>query len=244
MHPKIILIIAFVNFVFIDAIAQKGKFKILTYNIRNAKGLDGKTDYNRITTILKDSDADIIGLQELDSVTKRSAGIDVLKVLASNLKMHAAYGGAISFQNGKYGVGILSKQKPLQHYTIPLPGREEQRVLLVAEFKQFVVFNTHLSLTKEDRIASIDIIHKEAKKFTKPVYLLGDLNAEPASPEIIFLKENWKLLSVLSHTFPANQPDRCIDYIFLINGNKRIKKSIIVNEPVASDHRPVMAVLK
>ena len=155
--------------------------RLLSYNIRNSKGMDNKTDYDRTIAVLQKVDADVIGLQEVDSVTKRSAGVDVLQLLAGKTGMHAVYGAALSFQDGKYGIGVLSKEKPLQHYTMPLPGQEEQRALLVVEFKKFVVFNTHLSLTEADRLASVAIINEQAARFTKPIYLMGDLNAEPSS---------------------------------------------------------------
>lgn len=201
--------------------------------------MDNKTDYERIITVFRNTKADFIALQEVDSVTRRSDSIDVLRLLSSKLNMHELYGAAISFQGGKYGVGIMSKKKAINHYTIPLPGKEEKRVLLIAEFKKHVIFCTHLSLTETDRNASAKIINEEAKKFNKPIYLLGDFNAEPGSETIKLLNEQWQLLSTPNPTFPADNPIKCIDYIFGRNIKKAKANSIVIEEPIASDHRPV-----
>jgi len=154
------------------AAAQKS-LRLLSYNIRNSKGMDGKTDHDRTVAVLQKIDADVIGLQELDSATRRSGSVAVLQVLADKTGLHAVFGAALPYQDGKYGIGMLSKEKPLQHYTVPLPGQEEARVLLVVEFANYVVFNTHLSLTEADRLASVVIINEQAARFAKPLYLMG-----------------------------------------------------------------------
>jgi endonuclease/exonuclease/phosphatase family metal-dependent hydrolase len=235
------LLIAYLTFEGNISQAQNSTLRLLSYNIRNGKGMDNKVDYDRTATVLKNSKADIIALQELDSVTKRNGGENTIQVLADKTGLFQVYGSAIPYQGGKYGVGILSKQKPLKYYTVPLPGREEERVLLIAEFTKYVIFCTHLSLTAEDRIASIAIINEQAEKFRKPIYLLGDLNAEPASKAITSLKQKWKMLSGEEPTFPATLPKKCIDFIFTYKSKKaKVRSSEVLNEPVTSDHRPVL----
>jgi endonuclease/exonuclease/phosphatase family metal-dependent hydrolase len=213
----------------------------MTYNIRNGKGMDNKVDYDRTATVIKNVNAEVMALQELDSVTKRNNGDDVLKILSEKTGFFYVYGAAISFQGGKYGVGILSRQKPLRYYKVPLPGKEEQRILLVAEFKKYVIFCTHFSLTDTDRETSVAIINEQAGKHTKPIYLLGDLNAEPNSNPLAALKQKWTLLSGEEPTFPADKPVRCIDYI-LASNRKKIKfiSTKVLDEPITSDHRPVI----
>ena len=224
--------------------AQHRNLRLMSYNIRNAKGMDNKTDYDRTAAVINKANADIIALQELDSVTKRNGGEDVLKILAEKTGLFPVYGAAINYQGGKYGVGILSKQRPLKYYTIPLPGKEEQRVLLVAAYKNYVIFCTHWSLTDADRLTSAAIINKEAEKFTKKTYLLGDLNAEPTSNAISALQQKWTLLSGEDPTFPAPTPVKCIDYIFSNKRKTRVISKNVLNEPQASDHRPVLVEIK
>lgn len=87
--------------------------------------------------------------------------------------MHATFGRAIGFAGGSYGIGLLSRTEPLAVRSIPLPGREEARVLLMAEFPDYTVCITHLSLTPEDRLASLPIIREATDTCRKPVLLPG-----------------------------------------------------------------------
>ena len=101
--------------------------KLMSYNIRNAKGMDNVRNVQRIANVINNEAPDVVAVQELDSMTTRSNQTYVLAEVAERTQMHASYAPAISFQGGKYGIGILSKEKPLDIQTYPLPGREEER---------------------------------------------------------------------------------------------------------------------
>jgi len=217
--------------------------KILTYNVRNCKGLDNFTNYERIAQIIKRMNADVVAIQELDSATTRSNSVDVLAELALKTGMFSTYNPSISFQGGAYGIGILSKEKPIRKESVPLPGKEEKRSVLLVEMQDFVFCCTHLSLTQDDRKASVGIIKNLVSSCKKPVLLSGDMNAEFGSPEIQLFSENWQLLNDhLISTFPANKPEKCIDFVLAKKSEKfqfRIVERIVENEPIASDHLPV-----
>ena len=110
--------------------------KILTYNVRNCKGLDNLTDFQRIADVIIRSDADCVALQELDSATQRLNHAVVLNELALRTGMFPTYHGSISYQGGKYGIGILTRDKPLRTEALVLPGKEEARSLLIVEMKK------------------------------------------------------------------------------------------------------------
>jgi endonuclease/exonuclease/phosphatase family metal-dependent hydrolase len=218
--------------------------RILNYNVRNCLGLDNVTDYNRVAGIINRLNADVVAIQELDSATSRSNGVVVLNELAAKTSLHATYSASINYQGGKYGVGILTRENPVAWKTVSLPGKEEKRSLLVVELTDIVICCTHLSLTQEDRLASIQLINAATKNYTKPVFLAGDFNAEPGSPEIKKLVSNWSILNDSAQpTIPADQPDKCIDFILVQkarNFQVKLIKSIVEKEPVASDHLPVL----
>lgn len=222
--------------------------RIMSYNIRNAKGMDLKTDYGRIANVITGVMPDVVAIQEVDCKTKRSSNVDVLAELSSLTDMYSTYGAAIDFDAGKYGVGILSKEQPLNHHNIPLPGREEARTMLVTEFTEYVLACTHWSLTKEDRIASVAMVNELAKLYDKPVFMAGDFNMEPESEEFLVLSENWNVLNNLKkNTFPSDNPDRCIDYIFVYSQWGKFVKLLqdcVLDEPIASDHRPLFVDVK
>ena len=116
---------------------------LLCYNIKNAMDDDGKMDFADVVSTIQGCNADVVAIQELDSVTKRSKGLDVLRELALLSQYYPVYGASISYGGGKYGVGILSRERPVSVRQIALPGREEERTLLMAEFDDFVICFAH-----------------------------------------------------------------------------------------------------
>jgi endonuclease/exonuclease/phosphatase family metal-dependent hydrolase len=223
--------------------------KIASFNVRNAKGMDNVADFDRVAIVINDMDADAVAIQELDSATERSNGKVVLDELAKRTNMFASFNASIDYSGGKYGIGILTKQEPLKKEAIALPGREEMRSLLVVELEDFVLCCTHLSLNEDDRQGSIRLIKQLTDEYTlKPVFLAGDLNASPNSDEIRNLSASWILLSYSTQaTFPSDKPTEVIDYIFMKSNSlfsHIVKNAVVVNEPMASDHRPLWVDLK
>ena len=220
----------------------------MTYNIRNAKGMDGVCNFQRIANVISNEAPDVVAIQELDSMTTRSGQKFVLNEIAERTQMHASYAPAISFQGGKYGIGILSRKKPLDIHSYPLPGREEARMLIVAEFEDYFFACTHLSLTEEDRLASLDIIKKSVGKSDKPYFLAGDLNDTPDSKFIKALQQDFQVLTNLKKpTFPAPEPTETIDYIAVWKhrtNNFANLSAQVHEEPLASDHRPLSVQLR
>ena len=219
--------------------------RVMSYNIRNAIGMDSNVDYQRIANVINGIAPDLVALQEVDSVTLRSKGVDVLARLASLTAMYPVYGASIPLTGGKYGIGILSKEKSISWKRIPLPGREELRSLLIVEFKNYIMACTHFSQNSEDRLTSVSIINEVVKTYNKPVILAGDINIIPQSPELNAFREKWIILSnITEYTFPANNPTGTLDYILGYKPTDytySIWQRSILNEPVASDHLPLFA---
>ena len=222
--------------------------KLMSYNVRNTKGMDGIRNLQRVANVIINEAPDVVAVQELDSMTTRSNQQYVLGELAERTQMHATYTPAISFQGGKYGIGILSKETPLNIRTYPLPGREEARMLLVAEFENYFFACTHLSLTEEDRLASLDIIKSSVVKSNKPYFLAGDLNDQPDSKFIQALQQDFQVLThIKKPTFPAPEPTETIDYIAAWKHGSNDFANLsaqVLEEPVASDHRPLSVQLR
>lgn len=244
---KIIFIAGICSLLFCSC-TESEPLKIMSYNIRNAKGMDNVKDYKRVADVILKSSPDLVAVQELDSMTNRSGKTYILGDIADEVQMYDTYLPAISFDGGKYGIGILSKVEPLCVKRYALPGREEERALLVAEFQDFIFACTHLSLTKEDRMASLEIIFSASKEHSKPFYLAGDFNDTPGSEFIGKLQENFTVLNFSNEfTFPADTPNRTLDYIVVYTPTAEgveIVGEEVLNEPVASDHRPVVVEVK
>lgn len=234
---------------FVLSAQSQNTLRLMTYNIRNANGMDGVCSFQRIANVINNASPDVVAIQEVDSMTNRSSRKYVLGEIAERTQMHGYFAPAIDYDGGKYGVGLLTKRVPLRLQTIPLPGREEARTLLLAEFEDYIYCCTHLSLTEEDRMQSLQILKTFAAGSKKPFFLAGDMNAEPESEFIKRLQKEFHILSNPKQpTFPASQPQETLDYIAVLKQNDAVGFTVIsakvLSEPVASDHRPVLVELR
>ena len=151
-HPLRTLLLAVCCGLAAACTQRQERLKLMSYNIRNGIGIDNIQDIGRIARVILREAPDLVALQELDSATLRVDGRYIPGELGRMTGMHATFGRAIGFAGGSYGIGLLSRTEPLAVRSIPLPGREEARVLLMAEFPDYTVCITHLSLTPEDRL--------------------------------------------------------------------------------------------
>lgn len=222
---------------------RENTHRLMSYNIHHGEGMDGEIDIKRIGKLIVDINPEVVGLQEIDSVVVRSGNIDILQLLSEQTGMYASFGYSILHDGGKYGNGVLTREKPIEVNKIALPGAQEARTALVVELDKYVVVNTHLSLTNEERLESVKIITDAVSSYSKPVFLMGDLNATPESEPISFLQDQWQILSnPKQHTSPSVNPRVTIDYIlgYTANGQTYAKyQAQVIDEQVASDHRPL-----
>lgn len=239
---KIFFVLA-VMFGCFSLVSKAENVRIMTYNIRNGVGMDNQRDLSRIVSCINAQEADIVAIQELDSLTARSGGKYVLGELALQTGMTPYYAPAINFNGGKYGIGTLTKKKPENVKQVSLPGREESRTMLILEFDDYAVANLHLSLTPEDALSSVEIIENEAKNlFPKPFVVMGDFNSKPDSEVIKKLGEIFQVIGDLSiKTYPADFPTERIDYILVANSPEiSATGTTVIEEKLASDHRPIV----
>lgn len=214
--------------------------RVMSYNVRHCAGIDMVLDYDRTAAVISKHQPDVVALQELDSMTGRSSHRYQLGELAERTQYHSIFGSAIDYDGGKYGVGILTRENPVSVNRIPLPG-EEPRVLLVVELKDYVIACTHLDLEAEQRLASVPLIVAEAQRWQKPFILAGDWNDVPDSPLLQEMTKSFTILSGDDATFPADEPQECIDYVAAFKGQSvMVLKSNVIEEPEASDHRPLV----
>ena len=219
--------------------------RLMCYNVRNCKGLDNVYSPERIAKIINDGNVEAVALQELDSMSRRNP-VDVLGELAKLTGMYPSYGPSIDFQGGKYGIGMLTKEKPLSFYRIPLPCRSEPRSLLLVEMEDYYYCSTHLSLYAEYRDISAEIIVDELSKLDKPAIAGGDFNAERFEDSMQYLSQYCHVLEkpMMPLTYPSTNPTKEIDYIVLYKTEGleyKVNSHFVVDERVASDHRPIVA---
>ena len=233
--------------------------RILTYNVHHCNP-PGKNiiDLAAIVNVVKESNASIVALQEIDVNTSRSGKeLDQAAAIAKECGMYFCFGKAIDFAGGAYGVAILSKYPISEVETMLLSKnadpKTEQRVLLTARLaigkNKFIRFaSTHLDVVNEaNREQQVNEIIKKLKNDSLPFIIGGDFNATPDSESIkLFDKSFQRSCSGCEPTIPQDIPTQAIDFVaFDKKSSKKIKvaKHFVINETYASDHRPVYAEL-
>ncbi len=226
--------------------ARELQLRVASYNIQRGEGMDGKLNYPRTAGVLTGINAEVVAVQEVDSMTHRTSNTYSLGAIADVMHYHATYAPTINYDGGKYGIGILSRQQPLRTSQYPLPGKDEARTILVAEFADYVFACTHLSLDEAERMQSLPIIEDIAKSYDKPFILAGDWNAHPDSPFVKALQESFTICSSNSLSWPSDTPTECLDYIAVYkNSVRRVQsKNATVVDTQASDHRPIYTDIK
>lgn len=234
-----------------------GSLRMMTYNVRHCAGMKYDLNLPRTAAVIEKYHPDFVALQELDSCATRSKSVYQAGELGVRTLMHATYAAAIPLQGGSYGVGLLSKQRPVSVKRIPMPSRDEDRMLLVCEFKDCVVACTHLSLLEDEHSAACDTILREATRWQKPFILMGDWNSHPDSPFLKRMQEHFVILSNTDKpTYPADKPKECIDYIavykpqpsqtsnfkYQISNINAARNNVwVIEDSISSDHRPIVA---
>jgi endonuclease/exonuclease/phosphatase family metal-dependent hydrolase len=167
----------------------------------------------------------------------------------------------IDYQEGEYGNCILSKFPIIKdtnlHYTMLRDG--EQRGLLQSVINVNGIFiaimNTHLDYRGDDseRILNVKQIFEIMDNYSSlPIIIAGDFNDVPESPVHLQMKQKfidvWEYLNgELGFTYPAENPTKRIDYIFIKKLSeqedevKLIPTKISILNSIASDHVPVIA---
>lgn len=230
-----------------DTNDESPTLRVLTYNIHHGRGMDGKFDYERMAKVMADLNPDVIAIQEVDKETQRANGVDIAKELGQRLKMNHVFGNALYYSGGQYGEAILSRFPIADAKAHHLPYRfgNEPRTALEVHvtpdngMPKFTFVGTHLchqsSDTRLEQTKELDKLFSARSDL--PVIMVGDLNARPGSkPMQVLLDGAW---------IDAVAPKSRIDYVLLRKTDPwEIVETIIVDEPVVSDHDPVLTVLK
>ncbi|WP_188316213.1 endonuclease/exonuclease/phosphatase family protein [Chitinophaga agrisoli] len=225
--------------------------KVLTYNIHHGQNMQGTLDLQGIANVILATNADLVALQEMDSATARSQGADQLKELASLTGMYTYFAKSMDYDGGAYGTGILSRLPIVHGERIALPGSngQEPRVAGIATIRlpgdsllQFV--STHLDAGNEpaERINQANALVQHFSAAKTLVILAGDLNAAPVAKETSLLKQLFAdATQSAGPTYPADTPTVKLDYILLYPKHRwNVIAPRVIQETVASDHRPVV----
>ena len=234
--------------------------RVLSYNIHHANppSKPGIIDIDAIAEVIKKEKPDLVALQEIDVHTARSGKqVHEAELLAAKTEMEFFFARAIDYDGGEYGIAILSKYPITDTQKFQLPTiaatKGEPRVLATAVIelprkKKIRFACTHLDAQGSDtnRVLQIKKILDVLKPEKLPVVLAGDLNDVAGSTTINLLDQFLQrtCMTNCAFTIPELHPVKTIDFIAFTPGKFAVTEHAVIPEMYASDHRPVLSVLK
>jgi endonuclease/exonuclease/phosphatase family metal-dependent hydrolase len=225
------------------------RIRLATYNIHTCVGTDSRFDPQRTANVVRELDADVVALQEVEH--RRVEGCDLPDFLAAAAGLTAIAGPILLRETGDFGNALLTRLPILAVSRIDLsqPHREPRGALDVALAcggKTMQVVATHLGLCPGERRRQIRRLFGLFEPgHTDLAVLLGDLNEW-----LLWGRPQRRLrrhFAAGSHprTYPARFPLLALDRIWARPAT--LLRSV---EPhgsplarTASDHLPLKGVL-
>ena len=223
------------------------------------KDAAGADNLERVASLIRSTDADMVLLQEVDRGTKRSGGVDQVGRLQELTNYDAAFGASLlHYDGGEYGLAILTREEIGFHATTPLKvipvqtragGSHEPRVALAlfanVHGAVWRAITTHLDPAEGDARAQeiaklLEVVREQASAGT-PLVVGGDFNSTPDAPVLQpllneGLRDSWTECGQGDgFTYPADKPAKRIDYLFLA-GTLRCASAQVLDLQI-SDHR-------
>ncbi len=199
--------------------------------------------------------ADIVGLNEMRGKGQDSEYTAQVERLAELTGMKYYYfGKAIDIPGkGPYGNAILSKIPIVKAevFLIPDPDNEERgpcfetRCVLRAELEGGItVLVTHFGLHLNEQENAVKTVVNSLS--SERCILMGDFNVTPdnsvLAPIRAIMKDTAEAFDMPKLSFPSDNPQEKIDYIFISNDIE--VEYADIPAVIASDHRPHVAKVK
>jgi endonuclease/exonuclease/phosphatase family metal-dependent hydrolase len=238
-----------------DETAARPTLRVVSFNIRHGVGMDGRLDLDRTAAVLRQLEPDLVALQEVDENCRRSGGVDQAAALGKALGMEHRFGEFMDYDGGRYGLAVLSRLPIEAMRRHELPRAAEPRCALEVEvevpgLEDPVSFTcVHNDWTKEAiRVNQMRALLAALGERRRPAMIAGDYNGEPGSESLGVLADaGWRILATdgaagATPTWPADEPRQEIDHVAerALPGYSVTKR--VIEEKVASDHRPILTV--
>jgi endonuclease/exonuclease/phosphatase family metal-dependent hydrolase len=223
--------------------------RIASYNVHRAIGADRRTDPARILAVMREIDADVVALQEVEA---HDQGADMLSWLAKQTGYEAIAGTTLLRHDGHYGNGLLTRCPVRDKRLCDLSWRgREPRGAIAADLdcggERLRVVATHLGLRPAERREQVtQLLHLFKERPHDRSVLVGDLNewllwGRPLRRLHRHFKETPSVA-----TFPARAPFLALDRIWthprsMLQGVAAHKTPLSRR---ASDHLPLVATLE
>ena len=220
-------------------------FRAVSYNIHSGIGRDGLLDIGRIVSVLRETEADLIGLQEVGDWREGLSPARQFHDIMRRLDLEGVAGPTLS-PGGDYGNALFTRWPIVERRAIDLShGRREPRAAIDAdvlvEGRPLRVVVTHLGLGPGERTAQVRRLAAATAGHPGPLLMMGDFN--------VVGWEDRKLRRIGAPadlprpaSFPSWRPVLALDRIWATHAPARdLRAHRTTLSRRASDHLPVVA---
>jgi endonuclease/exonuclease/phosphatase family metal-dependent hydrolase len=228
---------------------EAGTLRLASYNVHRCIGMDRQHSPERVAEVLREIDADVIGVQELDARRGVEHGHDQWRLLAALTGYTAISGPTLDRDEVAYGNGIFTRLPVLTHerLDLSLPGREPRGAIdatLTRADARIRVVVTHLGLRRGERREQGKLLLARLADCQATVsVLMGDFNEWLASSAALRRVHRMFGEAAGAATFPALWPVVSLDRIWIRPASAlrglRAHRSPMARR--ASDHLPIVA---
>jgi phospholipase D1/2 len=226
------------------------KLTVATYNVHQWLGTDGRHDTDRCLRVIRELNADVIGLQEV-TVPNHDEHDVMEEHLAESTEMRVVFGPTMLRAEASFGNVLLHRHDALEvrHHDLTVAGREPRgaiETLFRLQDHSVRVVTTHLGLRASERRKQIpcllEILNRPAALYT---LLMGDFNHWLPTEGPFSTLNRWFGRTPSARTYPARLPLLALDRIWvrpreLLTG-LRVHTSKLARR--ASDHLPLLATI-
>lgn len=220
---------------------------LATYNIHACIGTDGQFDPFRIVEVIRELDADIIALQEVEH--HKVNDIDLLDFLAQQTNMIGIAGPTMFRESRHYGNAVLSKLPLTSHELIdlslePHEPRGAIQLSLKIEQHQLVIMTTHFGLKPTERQYQVEkLLSRLAEHEVDTTILMGDLNEWFLWGRTLRRLKAYFDTTPSKKSFPSFFPVFALDRIWVHPRKHLLSLRVHRSQQAkkASDHLPIVA---
>ena len=234
-------------------------FTIATYNIHKCRGLDRLVRPDRIVRVLKETEADVIALQEVVGMDHPDRQRNQVRWIAEELGFDYRIGGNRCLYSTAYGNAVLTRFAIAVSHNHDITWRKceprgclEVVLALPGNTSHYLrIFNVHLGTGYfERRYQSTKLLRVLGDGSVKgaPRVVLGDFNEWPRGLTSLLLETHFNTAEPRrrlgrARSYPGILPLAHVDHIYYDSPLEAVKVSIHRTRLalIASDHLPVVA---
>jgi endonuclease/exonuclease/phosphatase family metal-dependent hydrolase len=236
---------------------QTERLRVATYNIHKCRGLDRRVRPHRIIEVLRQTDADVIALQEVVGMDEPERERNQVRAIAEELGFDFRIGENRRLHGGAYGNAVLTRLPIISEHNHDITWRKSEPrgclhvALAVAPAHLLHIYNVHLGTGFFERryqaTRLLDVLGARSQD-ASPRLILGDFNEWPRGLASHLLQHHFNTAEPQgrlgrARSYPGILPLAHLDHIYFDSPLElaRVKLHRSPLALLASDHLPLVA---